>query len=73
MSGEEKIESLYTKYRIALRSNDIEEILRIGEPYFSTLHGELTCEDRERLQKDVYEACCGKKKVSPIMATNIKS
>ncbi|KAA5537038.1 hypothetical protein F0919_05025 [Taibaiella lutea] len=56
MSGgvEIDVESLYNRYRTAIRNNDIEEILRVGELYFSSLHdGEMTHEERDQIQMDV--------------------
>jgi len=66
LSGEVEIdiELLYTQYRIAVRRNDIENILRFGELYFSALRdGTMTWEDRERIQNDVLVCAMERRKV----------
>lgn len=51
--GEANIEWLYSQYRAAVSKGSIEDILRIGELYFSALRdGAITEADREQLQQE---------------------
>ncbi len=58
-----KIEILYRQYQTALTDGNIEKIIRFGESYFNALHnGEMTAEERELLQREVFNLTLKDKK-----------
>lgn len=61
------IELLYVQYQNAIKSCDVDNILKFGELYFAGIHnGEMTQVDKEQLQNDILLCAAAKKDMNKL-------